>query len=229
MEEIFNFPTNYSEPTFKFNFPNQDLQTLNNLVHNEAKTLSTVGTFVVSDLLKKIKAPNTSSFDFSSNIDKTKSAYIREKITNITFLPTNYINEFGQVATTPQVVLDLCLIDMDFSQESVETLIMNQNGKIKEVIAGNDSTVNISGAIMGNYQAPTPASPLLGKDTQTIRDLITITQAKVSIKVISAYLDQGNIKKLFIKHLSLPQQSEFYNIQNFQINAVSDDDILYIL
>jgi hypothetical protein len=237
----FEFPNSYPESSSKFNFPSKSIEQLNSLIASEAKKAVQTSSFVVSDLIRRVKTPERSidvngkspnisdtKFDFS-NKDKSQFSFIKERIKNITFLPTNYINEQGQNVQTPQIDLELCLMDLDFANNEVETQILNQTGTIKEIVSQGDYQIQISGAIIGNFTAPTSQDPLSGKDKKTIRDLITLAKSKISVKIVSDYLGLADVKKLLIKSISLPQQSNHWNIQNFSLVCVSDDDDLYIL
>ena len=170
-------------------------------------------------------------FDFGDTQDNEGLAQLGgiDKIVNITFLPTNYINHFGEEATTPNVELEIATISLNARKNIVKTKIINQKGTIKEIVGQDDYSVTISGILIGQYGHPTIQDLQRAKPVQKMKELIEISEARISVDVLSKYLNNFLIKKLVIESFSFPQNLESSNLQAFTLTCTSDSDDLTIL
>lgn len=152
-----------------------------------------------------------------------------DKIVNVTFLETNYINEFGEEDNTEKVELEICTISLSASKNIVKTKILNQKGTIKEIIGQNDYLVAISGVLVGQFGYPTIQDLQRAKPIVQMKQLIDISEARISVEVLSKYLNNFGIENLVIESFSFPQNLESSNLQAFTLTCSSDSDDLTIL
>ena len=147
---------------------------------------------------------------------------------NITFLPTPYINQFGQKDTTPTLNIEMCAISTSIGKTEVRTELINQQGTIKEIVSQPDVYINISGVLVGTFTPATSSNPLAGMPLTDMKSLIEIANSKISVKITSDYLNQFGVKRMSISNLQMAQELEWKNLQRFSLTALSDDENLII-
>lgn len=109
-----------------------------------------------------------------------------------------------------------CLITVQMSKTIIKTPIQGRDGTVKEYISDGDYHINIKGVFTeSNGVYP----------EEEVKTLKEICQAKSSIAVVSAWLQQFDITDIVIDNYSFPQKEGFYNTQIFEINAISDAPI----
>lgn len=170
-------------------------------------------------------------YNFSDVDEEDNSAFLNDvdRIVNITFQETDFINGFGNPESTPEINLEIANISLSASKRVIETPILNQKGSIKEIVGQNDYQISISGVLVGQFGFPTIEDLQRVKPIDAMRNLIEIAEAKVSIKIVSDYLDNFNIERLMIKSFSFPQNLDSMNLQSFTLTCSSDDNDLTIL
>ena len=128
---------------------------------------------------------------------------------------------FGAVQFTDIDGLDMVIssVLMDVTQERniIVTNIQGRDGSVKEYISNGDYTVVLRGAIV---QVDANSYP-----KTEVERLHNILKQKISIPVVSGFLDQFGIRNLTVLSFSFPQKEGFNNTQLFEIRAISDDEI----
>lgn len=217
-------------PSFSFSDKNSEI--LKQSSKDAIQKLSTIGAFTLADLKNKLNAskPNY-SFDTSYYDSNGRSSFLAgsEKIVSITFLPTQYINQFGQRDTTPRLDIHVCAVGVGVQNTIVKTELINQSGTIKEYISQPDYSVSVSGVLIGYFLKPTAQNPMQAKPLEDMKALIKITESKVSVKVVSDTLNLYGITHLSIDSLNMPQELSDINIQKFTMTCLSDNPELRIL
>lgn len=172
----------------------------------------------------------TIEFDFDdTQTDESARLSGIDKIINITFLATDFVNEFGEDDTTPEIELEIAVISLSAQKRVIKTPILNQKGSIKEIVGQNDYNVSINGVLVGQFGFPTIEDLQRAKPVDTMRDLIEIAEAKISVKIVCDYLNNFGVERLMIESFSFPQNLDNMNLQSFTLTCSSDDNELTII
>ena len=128
------------------------------------------------------------------------------------------VNQDGSQSVIEYEELDFitCLITIQMNKNIIETVIQGKDGSVKEYISDGDYNINIKGVF-------TEAGGVYPEED--VNKLKEICQAKASIPIISAWLQQFDITDIVIKNYSFPQKEGFYNTQLFEIIAASDSPV----
>jgi uncharacterized protein (UPF0333 family) len=141
--------------------------------------------------------------------------------TNIVIRPGSYVNPSGETISYNGMTLNGIVAAVSQSKNIITTAVQGRAGTIKEYIAEGDSQVGLQGVI---------ASPEASRYPQAeIENLVQILQAPTSIAVVSEFLQLFGITDLVIASYSLPQTKGYENIQQFQIDCLSDTPIELLL
>jgi hypothetical protein len=112
------------------------------------------------------------------------------------------------------IKLETVLIDVSQTKNIVTTAVQGRNGTVKEYISLGDYEVRIRGAIVTERSDAYPYN-------QT-RDFHKLLIQSNLLKVVAEYLRLFDIYSIVVKSFSFPQQEGFQNMQQFEINAISD-------
>ncbi len=209
-------------------------QRLTMLVSNEIQRAVQAGILITSAQIRKAinsTKNNDSKFNFSNTDDSSYMNTTKMKsgrIVNLKFMSTNYVNDFGQIISTPELELDICLIDASATNNIVQSTPINETGSIKELINQSEWSLNVTGVLIGFFRYPNQDNPLAGKPLEAQGKLIAIKQAPVPINVESEYLRQFGITQIVVNTLTMPQ-TEDINLQRFTLSATSNNPDITIL
>lgn len=211
----------------EFNFENPIAAKLRQATKN---TLISKGKALIGLPALVEETQRTIEFDFSESQDENQSNFDGvDKIVNITFEETNFVNEFGEDDVTPKIELQIAVISLSAQKRVVKTQILNQKGSIKEIVGQNDYNISINGVLIGLFGFPTVEDLQRAKPTEQMKALIEIAEAKVSVEVTCAYLNNFGVDRLMIESFSFPQNIDNMNLQDFTLTCSSDDNDLTIL
>jgi hypothetical protein len=213
-----------------YEFEKRAVTILKQSIKDELNRATKLG-FLLSKRNLKDKLNKDYEFDtkFFDDNNKTSRILGTDKIISIAFLPTPFINQFGERTETPRLDIEICAVGVGVSQNIVKTELINQKGTIKEIISQPDYSVTISGILIGFFGRPTVDNPMASKPAEDMRKLLEISESKISVKVLSDTLNLYGINRLCIESLNMPQELSDINLQRFNLNASSDSEDLVIL
>ena len=126
----------------------------------------------------------------------------------------SYITDSGQSITYPELRIDTVLMDVMQSKNIIITELQGRDTAVKEYISKRDYEINIKGVIQGQGNGIYPEDD--------IKKLIQIFDVNDTIAITSTYLNRLGIYNIVIKGFTLNQPEAYYNLQPFNITAISD-------
>ena len=99
----------------------------------------------------------------------------------------------------------------------VQTSVAGRKGKIKEYISMDDYDIVIRGVFASDSPRVHPF--------REIKRLSDLGEVPTALRVGSPFLSLFSITSMVILKISFPQQMAMYNMQPFEIRAVSDDPV----
>jgi hypothetical protein len=158
---------------------------------------------------------------------------------NITFgsindkTANNYIDITGTQRSFTPLRLNEVLIDVSSTNNVIKKAVRGRNGTIKQYISRGDYSILIGGKISGSYSEVdgkwTNGRKLEGKyyPEFELQALVDICGAGYAIPINSGFLNNiFKVDQVVIESYRLPQiEGERYN-PNFEINCVSDRDVI---
>ena len=147
--------------------------------------------------------------------------------TNLIFTPANYTdpitNESLDVPTGADgnsFMLTSVILTVTGNKNIIATPIQGRNSTVKEYIARNDYKINIKGGLFGGNQKRTD----IANDLNRLRAIWEFNQ---SIQVQAPVLQEWGISSIVIEDISIPESMGGYSYQMFEINAISDTELLF--
>lgn len=130
---------------------------------------------------------------------------------------TDFFDEKNTLKMMPDRI-DTCLFTVNQQKNIVKTAIQGRNGTIKEYIGDGDYTINIKGIITGsNGKYP----------YKQVKNLIEFLKQPTELKVEVPYLNEiHGITQIVIENYDFPQDAGSYSQQVFNINCVSDYELV---
>lgn len=114
--------------------------------------------------------------------------------------------------------IDPVLIEVSMHKTVVRTPRNGAKGSIKEIICMDDYDIRISGFIDSQTLNKYPKT-----DVGIFNSYMT---APVPIRIHSKFLDVFGIQNMVVMECKFPQKEGMRNLQYFEINAISDDDLI---
>lgn len=161
----------------------------------------------------KLKAEN---FTFNDSAIFNNS----ETLPTISFLESQYFNQWGELATTE--LIDFYVADIQVSKafKMIDTNPINCNGEITEYLGAESYNINLSLLIIEN---------LTTKPDLLLEKLIRTLSITAPINVKSRFLENYGISQIKIKSFNNPIQNEKKNYYTISIQAKSHESDLDIL
>ena len=125
----------------------------------------------------------------------------------------NYFDIEGNELSYNPVQIDVAIVTVSQTKNTVTTAIQGKNGTVKEYISDGDYIINIQG-ILWNKTKTYPVDQ--------VQKLITICKIPGSIRVFSDFAEYFSIHDIVITDYNFPQIEGVRNQQTFTINALSD-------
>lgn len=120
----------------------------------------------------------------------------------------------GVVKTFEAIKFEAVLITVNQAKVIIKTQIQGRDGTVKEYIGMDDYEISINGVITGTNGV---------RPVDKIAALKKVTDAPISLDVVSAYLQALGINQITIDNCYFDQPEGSYAYQTFSINATSDE------
>jgi hypothetical protein len=119
------------------------------------------------------------------------------------------------------IILIRVLLSVELVNTIVKTPLQGRPGTIKEYVTAEDYAVMMSGSIQTNDPDKYPVND--------VRDMIRLLKEQDTIDVVSEYLSLFDIHKLVVDRALFRQEEGTQNVQKFEINFLSDEDIQLVM
>lgn len=130
----------------------------------------------------------------------------------------------GQVkkngVTVPKMFFPIVLIEASRSKVIEVTTIEGRNGTIKEFSNLGDYEISIKGILVGDEG---------GYPTEQVKGLARFENCPVSIGVANDFLKYIGVAKLVIKRINWRNMQGYENLQAFELECMSDEDVKLVL
>ncbi|MTI33153.1 DUF6046 domain-containing protein [Xanthovirga aplysinae] len=113
-----------------------------------------------------------------------------------------------------ELLLDTVIISVSMQRTIVKTAIQGQEGTVKEFISDGDYSINIKGSITSTIPTQYPE--------EEVSRLIKLCKIPDSLVFDCDFLAQFGSFYLVVENYKLDQQEGFSNVQNFELNCISD-------
>ena len=129
-----------------YNLGDNESKILKQTVREEIQKLDDLGLLINPVLIKNninanpkyIITTKSNKTDLNYNINQpaTNSSVFAnvDKIISISFLPTNYIDQFGNILSTPQLDVYVASCDVAIQKQIINNYLINEKGSIKEYL-----------------------------------------------------------------------------------------------
>lgn len=141
----------------------------------------------------------------------------------------NYYNLSGELVTITPMVLHDAVLDVSQTKRIISTPIQGRNGEVKEYISDGDYVINLTGNISGIYDfnKNTWISPSRFFPKGEVFNMVDICRAGASIPISSTFLREiFRVTQVIISDYKFTQRRGYRNQQYFEINMMSDADVI---
>lgn len=168
----------------------------------------------------------SAKYNLSKIMDEGKSAMFDYSVFMPLVFETTTYNVLidGQVkpegASTEKMAFPVVLIEAARSKVIEVTTIEGKNGSVKEFSSLGHYDISVKGILVGddgNYPS------------QQVRKLARLDSRPVAINVTNDLLDYIGVKKLIIKRINWRSMQGYENLQAFELECISDEDVELVI
>ena len=123
--------------------------------------------------------------------------------------PTN-----GRIVNYPSLRIDSAIMQVEGGKDYIKTEIQGRDGSVKEFISNKDYQINVTGFLISSVPNLTPV--------EEKNSLISISNAKTSISIVSSFLIDFGIYNMVIDTFRVEEKQGYRNIIPFSMTCTSD-------
>lgn len=211
-----------------YQFKSREQLISENIAKAELESSLKAGIFLLTNTLLK-DSNRSSNFTFDDPSLQNVNTNVSDLIQNLVFAETSFINSKGIVQITPELEIPICTISIDDADNIHKIDLVNQSDSIIQVISSSSKAISIKGILIGKREEITKFNPQAGKPVRDMQKLDLIKNSKTAINVISPFLSNLGISKLYIQSVIWDQAIEKKNVYGFTLRCYSQKDEIRIV
>lgn len=211
-----------------YQFKSREQLISENIAKAELESSLKAGIFLLTNTLLK-NSNRSSNFTFDDPSLQNVNTNVSDLIQNLVFAETSFINSKGVIQTTPELEIPICQISIDDADNIHKIDLVNQSDSIIQVISSSSKAISIKGILIGKREEITKFNPQAGKPVRDMQKLDSIKNSKTAINVISPFLSNLGISKLYIQSVIWDQAIEKKNVYGFTLRCYSQKDEIRIV